>query len=78
MRLMSTGITALALTAFAIIPASACPWGKTAEATQDMTVADTTVVPRVESDVSIATNDLSDEALRDVILQPEAAEEPTE
>ncbi|MEP2880135.1 MAG: hypothetical protein ABJL55_02575 [Roseibium sp.] len=77
MRHLSTGITALALTAFAIVPASACSWGKSAKAKDNMTVAETTIVPDINTEISIATNDLSDEALKDMILLPETAEDPT-
>ncbi|QFT34716.1 hypothetical protein K1718_26585 [Roseibium porphyridii] len=77
MRLLSTGVAALALTAFAIVPASACSWGKTAKS-KNMTVADTTVIPEVDTDVSIATNDLSDETLEEAIVLPVPGDKPAE
>jgi len=74
MRLLSTTLASLALTAFAFAPANACPWSKTSEAKTDMTVAETTLLPQEDTDVSIATNDLSD----DLVLRPAPAEKPTE
>ncbi|MEP3430789.1 MAG: hypothetical protein ABJN98_19050 [Roseibium sp.] len=76
MRHLSTGISALALIAFAIVPASACSWGKSAKAKDNMTVTETMIAPDVDTDISIATNDLSDEALKDMILLPDTAEDP--
>lgn len=78
MRLLSTGVAALALTAFAIVPAGACSFGKSAKAKPKMTVADTTVIPQVDTDVSIATNDLSDEAVAEGILLPMPDNKPEE
>ena len=78
MRLMSTGVAALALTAFAIVPAQACSWNKTAKADTKMTVAETLVVPQTESDVAIATNDLSTEVLSDQTVLPLPEEKPAE
>lgn len=75
MRLLSAGVSALALTAFAIVPASACSWGKTAK-TKDMTVAETAILPTADENVSIATNDLSEEALKEMNLLVEPVEEP--
>jgi hypothetical protein len=57
---MNTCMAALALTALTIVPANACTWEKTAQAKQKMTVAETTVVPDIDTDVAIATNDISD------------------
>ncbi|WP_305984803.1 hypothetical protein [Roseibium sp. MMSF_3544] len=78
MRLISTAIAGLALTAFAIVPASACSWGKTAKADTQMTVADTTIVPDVDTDVAIATNDLDTEVLQEEVILPVPEEAPTE
>lgn len=78
MRLINTAIAGFALTAFAIAPASACSWGKTAKADENMSVADTTFVPEVNVDVAIATNDLSDEITQEEIILPVPAKEPTE
>jgi hypothetical protein len=77
MRLLSTGVAALAVTAFIIVPANACS-GKSAKLKSKMTVADTTVVPQVDTDVSVATNDLSDEAVAGKIILPVPGEKPTE
>ncbi|MEE4014022.1 hypothetical protein V1T76_18295 [Roseibium sp. FZY0029] len=73
MRLLSTGIAALAVTAFAIAPAAACSWNKTAKAKQ-MTVAETPVLPDTGSDVAIATNDLSDAIVNESVIQPTMGE----
>ncbi len=78
MRLISTAIAGLALTAFAIVPASACSWGKTAQADDNMTVADTAIVPEVDTDIAIATNDLSDEVTQEEIILPVPEEAPAE
>ncbi len=78
MRLLSTSVTALALTAFAFVPANACSWGKSAKAKDNLTVADATVVPEINADVAIATNDLSDESLKDVIILPVPGDQPAE
>lgn len=78
MRLLTSGVTALALTAFAVVPAQACSWGKTAKAEDKMTVAETATVPQVDTDVSIATNDLSDEVLKEQIVLPVPGETPAE
>ncbi|MCV0424480.1 MAG: hypothetical protein K5905_03325 [Roseibium sp.] len=77
MRLLSTAVAALALTALAIAPASACSWGKSAKAKQT-TVADTTVVPDLDTDISIATNDIGDDVLEDIIVLPVPADKPAE
>jgi hypothetical protein len=69
MRLLSTGIAALAVTAFAIAPAAACSWNKTAQAKQ-MTVAETPVAPDTGTGVAIATNDLSDAIVSETVIQP--------
>ncbi|TYC79973.1 hypothetical protein FMN63_01645 [Stappia sp. BW2] len=73
MRLLSTGIAALAVTAFAIAPAAACSWNKSAQAKQ-MTVAETPVLPETGSDVAIATNDLSDAIVNESVIQPTGGE----
>jgi|GEM_PF-1610178 len=78
MRLLSTGVAALALTAFALGQANACPWDKTAQAKQKITVAETTVVPQFDTDVSIATNDLSDETLKEMTVLPVPGEKPAQ
>ncbi len=78
MRILSTVVAALAISAFAFAPANACSWGKTAKAKTEMTVADTTLVPQVDTDVSIATNDLSDETIREMTVLPLPAEKPAE
>ncbi|MEM9634225.1 MAG: hypothetical protein AAGA50_23045 [Pseudomonadota bacterium] len=77
MRLVSILISALALIALVIAPASACPWSKSADS-QQMTVADISEVPQVDSDISLATNDLSDEVLLETAPLPAPMEEPTE
>jgi hypothetical protein len=77
MRLLTTGIAALAACTFTLAPASACSWGKTASAKQ-MTVAETTVAPDAETDVSIATNDLSDEAVKNLTAPQDALETPAD
>lgn len=67
MRFLGTLSAALALSAFAVAPASACPFGASAELKKDMTVADTTVVPEVDQDVAIATNDLREPLEEDLV-----------
>lgn len=74
MRFLSTTLAAVSLAAFAIAPANACPWSKTSEVKTDMTVAEAVPGSQDDTDVSIATNDLSD----DLVLQPVPAEKPTE
>lgn len=71
MHLLKSGVAVLALTAFAVIPAQACPWDKTASAEDKMTVAQTDSIPQIDADVAIATNDLSDDALTEQIILPE-------
>lgn len=78
MRLISTAIAGLAIAAFAIAPAQACSWGKTAKADENMTVADTSIVPEVDTDVAIATNDLSVEVTQEEVILPVPEEAPTE
>lgn len=78
MRLISTAIAGLALTAFAVVPASACSWNKTAKADEKMSVADTSIVPEVDTNIAIATNDLSDEVVQEEAILPVPVEEPTE
>ncbi|WP_420412453.1 hypothetical protein [Roseibium sp.] len=75
MRLLTSGLAALAVCAFAVAPAHACSWGKTASSGK-MTVAETSTVP--ETDVSIATNDLSEETLKEVIVPTETPETPAD
>ncbi|MGS4986647.1 hypothetical protein ACVDG9_01705 [Roseibium sp. RP-7] len=77
MRLLSTGIAALAVTAFAIAPAAACSWNKTAQSKQ-MTVAETPVLPDTDSDVAIATNDLSNAIVSETVIQPTTGETVSE
>ena len=60
MRFMTTGIAACAASLLVISPASACSWGKTASA-ENMTVADSSISTQDSADISIATNDISDE-----------------
>ncbi|WP_299809252.1 hypothetical protein [uncultured Roseibium sp.] len=78
MRLLTTGIAALALTAFAVVPAVSCTWDKTAQAKQKMTVAEVTTLPQFETDAAVATNDLSDETLREMSVLPVPGEKPAE
>lgn len=67
MRVLSLTLATLATSAVAIVPATACSWMKTAEK-ENMTVVD---VPTVEKgDVAIATNDLSDEAIKNMTVKP--------
>lgn len=77
MRLLTTGLAALAVSAFAIAPVYACSWGKTASK-GDYTVADTSEVPATDMSVSIATNDLSDEAVEQLTVPEETPETPSE
>ncbi|MFN3129580.1 hypothetical protein [Roseibium sp.] len=77
MRLLTTGIAALVVSTFALAPAHACSWGKTAKA-KDMTVAETTVAPEIDTDISIATNDLSDQVLQEMTVPEVETEEPAE
>lgn len=78
MRLLKPAIAALALTAFAILPANACSWHKSAKAEEKMSVAETIAVPEVDTDVSTATNDLTDELLEGTVVLPVPGEEPAE
>jgi len=78
MRYLKSSVAALALVAFAAVPAQACSWGKTAKAENKMTVADTTIVPPVGETVAVATNDLSDEVLAEEIILPQPEEKPAE
>ncbi|MCK7613405.1 hypothetical protein [Roseibium sediminicola] len=71
MHLLKSGVAVLALTAFAVVPAQACSWNKTAKAEDKMTVAQTDSIPQIDADVAIATNDLSDDALTEQIVLPE-------
>ncbi|MES0883241.1 hypothetical protein [Roseibium sp. SCP14] len=77
MRLMSILFSALALIAFLIAPASACSWSKSADS-QQMTVADVSEVPQTGADISLATNDLSDDVLLEVSPLPVPVEKPAE
>ncbi|GAB4517020.1 MAG: hypothetical protein Tsb0019_16630 [Roseibium sp.] len=78
MRLLSTAVAAIAVSAFTIVPASACAWNKTAKVKDKMTVAETAIVPQVDTDVAIATNDLSDEILKEEILLPVPEDKPAD
>ncbi|MCX2724401.1 hypothetical protein [Roseibium salinum] len=78
MRLLKTAIAALALTAFAILPANACSLHKSAKAKEKMSVAETIVVPDVDTDVSTATNDLTDDVVKGTIILPAPGEKPAE
>jgi len=60
MRLLSSLALIGAVSAFAIAPASACSWMKSAEADDQMTVVQT--LPTTVEDVAVATNDLDIEA----------------
>ena len=71
MHLLKSGVAVLALTAFAVVPAQACSWNKTASVEDKMTVADTADVPQIDTDVAIATNDLSNDVLAEQIILPE-------
>ncbi|MBS8262276.1 hypothetical protein [Roseibium polysiphoniae] len=66
MRGLKTSVAALALTAFAVSPALACEWSKSAKAKTKMTVAQTTEVP----EVAIATNDLPVEVTSNITVIP--------
>ncbi|WP_139051992.1 hypothetical protein [Roseibium sp. TrichSKD4] len=70
MRVVSKSLAAIAVIAFATAPAMACPWNSAKS--EKMTVADVPMEP--DGDVSIATNDLSDEALKKLKVLP--AEKP--
>lgn len=74
MRVLSLSVAALAVSAFAIAPASACEWMKSAESANQTVVE---VLPETP-DISIATNDLSDEVLNEVTLEPVTDETPAE
>ncbi len=78
MRMPNIGVAALALVAIATIPATACPWDKTAMSDQRMTVADTATLPTAgsDNDVAIATNDLGDETLLEMRLPPVPGAKP--
>ncbi|MHA7775069.1 hypothetical protein [Roseibium sp. M-1] len=78
MRLLNTGVAALALTTLTVLPASACPWDKTAQADNNMTVAETVVVPDIDTDVAIATNDISDAVLPEATVLPVPGDKPAE
>lgn len=60
MRLLSSLVLASAVSAFAIVPASACSFMKSAESDDQMTVVKT--LPKTVEDVAIATNDIDIEA----------------
>lgn len=74
MRVLSLTLSALAVSAFAIAPANACEWMKSAESTNQTVVE---VVPETP-DVSIATNDLSEAVLKEVTAEQTADETPAE
>ncbi|MTI00259.1 hypothetical protein [Roseibium sp. RKSG952] len=67
MRILSLTVATLAASAFAIAPAAACNWMKSAESEQ-MTVA-TLPADDDAGTVSIATNDLSLETIKQMDLQ---------
>ncbi len=73
MRVLSLAVTGAALLGFAIAPASACEWMKSAKS--NMTVVET--VPETP-DVSVATNDLAPEILEEVTTAPQPEEKPAE
>ncbi|MTI44592.1 hypothetical protein JM93_02458 [Roseibium hamelinense] len=75
MRILSLTLAVIATSAFAIAPASACSWMKSAES-EKITVA--TAPTADDSNVSIATNDLSVETIKEMAIMPEAAEAPAE
>ena len=71
MQKLTFGVTALAFSAFAIAPAMACSWDKTAGYSKpNMTVAEAPVVLKDGTEVAIATNDLSEEAISEAVLLP--------
>ncbi|GAA0787665.1 hypothetical protein E1180_01850 [Roseibium denhamense] len=77
MKLLTLGAAALAVSAFAIAPAHACSWGKTASKDKNMTVATTDQLQSTaDTDVAIATNDVSDGLLKS--LQPATESKPAE
>lgn len=77
MRLLTTGIAALAVSAFAVAPAYACSWGKTASK-DNYTVADTSDIPETDMSVSIATNDLSEDTIKKLTVPEDNPETPAE
>ncbi|GGB47468.1 hypothetical protein GCM10011316_19510 [Roseibium aquae] len=73
MRVLSLTLAVLASSAFAIVPASACSWGKTASKDK-MTVAE---IPTVkDGDVAVATNDLSDALIKSMTDTKKPIETP--
>jgi hypothetical protein len=74
MRVLSLTLSALAVSAFAIAPAAACEWMKSAESTNQTVVE---VVPET-TDVSIATNDLSEAVLKEVAAETAADDKAAE
>lgn len=76
MRILSTGLAALALISLATVPAAACSWGKTAKADTKMTVAEMPIAPDAGASISIATNDISDEMLKETELLPRPTDKP--
>ncbi|MEP0234687.1 MAG: hypothetical protein ABJP02_07025 [Parasphingorhabdus sp.] len=66
MRGLKTSVAAFALAAFAVSPALACEWSKSAKTKTKMTVAQTTEVP----EVAIATNDLPMEVTSNITVIP--------
>ncbi len=77
MHLLTKTAAILAAGIFAIAQAQACPWSKSASA-EDMTVADTLIAPDMDTDVSIATNDLSDEAIKKLTSSEDTVETPAD
>lgn len=74
MRVLSLTLAAFALSAFALVPASACEWMKSA---QKDGLSITQSEP-VAADISIATNDLSEGALEEMTILPVPDTKPTE
>jgi len=77
MRFLTNGIATLVAVSFAANPAWACSWGKTASA-KDMTVAETTVLADTATDISVATNDISDAALKELTAPQEPQPKPVD
>lgn len=74
MRVLSLTLAAFAISAFAVAPASACEWMKSAQK-DDLSI---TQSEPVAADISIATNDLSDGALEEMTLLPVPDTQPAE
>lgn len=76
MRILTTFLSTIAVNAFAIAPAAACTWDKTASVKKKMTVAQAPFAGTPD-DVAIGTNDLSDKVLQEEILLPVPGDKPT-